>query len=354
MRILWDFRLFSYGYRDRGVGRYVSALAKAAFEAGLKADVIAWADKNEVPQELAALPAEWIPYRKGSWKADLVRVPALVKMCGATVLHYWVAMGPITGIGMGMSHPCKTCMTVHDLGVEYNKNEPFMEHVNATWYWKTQKQLIGQADVILCNSQKTKAEIIDCFGGKIRRCEVLYPPMACRPPANEKRGTVFVTLGGEPHKNLALVIRAFSLFAKSHGEYTLAVCGAYEKGDIPPGCSSLPVFEDMDKYEQYLDTAAGLVFCSTYEGLGMPPLEALAHGCPVVASDIPALRETCGTAARFVDPSDAASIAKGLEDVADNREAWQSNSMQGFHHYTAMSADTGKQLTALYHSMMDQ
>jgi glycosyltransferase involved in cell wall biosynthesis len=57
-----------------------------------------------------------------------------------------------------------------------------------------------------------------------------------------------------------------------------------------------------------------------YEGFGLPVLEAMAVGTPVVASDIPALREVAGSAAVFVDPFDPVAIARGLREALERRD----------------------------------
>ena len=64
--------------------------------------------------------------------------------------------------------------------------------------------------------------------------------------------------------------------------------------------------------------AAALVFPSWYEGFGLPALEALACGTPVVATDLPALREVLGDQAELVPPGDAASMADALAKVLDD------------------------------------
>jgi glycosyltransferase involved in cell wall biosynthesis len=59
--------------------------------------------------------------------------------------------------------------------------------------------------------------------------------------------------------------------------------------------------------------AAGFVYGSIYEGFGLPPLEALACGCPVAISDIPAHREVCGNYAQYFNPFDSADLSTKLE-----------------------------------------
>ena len=58
-----------------------------------------------------------------------------------------------------------------------------------------------------------------------------------------------------------------------------------------------------------LKQASALLFPSLYEGFGIPPLEAMVVGCPVIASDSPAVREACGDAVRYFDPFDPMGLA---------------------------------------------
>jgi glycosyltransferase involved in cell wall biosynthesis len=69
---------------------------------------------------------------------------------------------------------------------------------------------------------------------------------------------------------------------------------------------------------RFYRSAVCLLFPSFYEGFGLPALEAMAHGCPVVASEIPALREVCGEAALYCDPNRADDIAEKLRQVAQD------------------------------------
>ena len=73
--------------------------------------------------------------------------------------------------------------------------------------------------------------------------------------------------------------------------------------------------------------AAALVFPSLYEGFGLPPLEAMACGCPVACSAIPSLAEVCGDAALTFDPHDPAAIAAAVAAVLDDPEPWRARGM---------------------------
>lgn len=62
------------------------------------------------------------------------------------------------------------------------------------------------------------------------------------------------------------------------------------------------------------------IFPSLYEGFGLPPIEAMQCGCPVLASDIPVLREVCGDAAEYFNPLDEEDIRKTIQTFIDNKE----------------------------------
>jgi len=72
-----------------------------------------------------------------------------------------------------------------------------------------------------------------------------------------------------------------------------------------------------------------LAFPSFYEGFGLPPLEAMACGCPVVVSNIASLPEVCGDAAYYVDPYNIESIAEGMYKVLTNESLRQSLIQKG-------------------------
>ncbi len=72
-----------------------------------------------------------------------------------------------------------------------------------------------------------------------------------------------------------------------------------------------------------MQQASALVFPSLYEGFGLPPLEAMACGCPVASSNAGALPEVVGDAARLFDPDDPRAIAAAVLDVLAAPEEWR-------------------------------
>jgi glycosyltransferase involved in cell wall biosynthesis len=117
-----------------------------------------------------------------------------------------------------------------------------------------------------------------------------------------------------PHKNHARLFEAFAELRAEHPKLRLVLTGVgHDASRLPPGVEALggvPTDELVSLYRR----AAALVFPSLYEGFGLPPLEALACGCPVASSDAGSLPEVLGDAAVLFDPEDARAIAAGIAE----------------------------------------
>lgn len=134
----------------------------------------------------------------------------------------------------------------------------------------------------------------------------------------------------EPRKNLLLLLRAFALLKSEAGiphQLVLAGGTGWNNTEIYKTAQALPCAEDIC-FTGYLSEAERnslyqnadvLTFPSLYEGFGMPPLEAMRLGCPVVCSDAAALPEITGGAAHLVNPAQEESIAEGIWKVLSNR-----------------------------------
>jgi glycosyltransferase involved in cell wall biosynthesis len=125
-----------------------------------------------------------------------------------------------------------------------------------------------------------------------------------------------------PHKNHATLFEAFALVRRERPELRLVLTGG---GDGPAGLPDGVEARGQvaaDEVVSLLQRASALVFPSLYEGFGLPPLEAMACGCPVACSDAAALPETVGDAARLFDPRDPRAIADAVLDVLGDPEPW--------------------------------
>lgn len=138
----------------------------------------------------------------------------------------------------------------------------------------------------------------------------------------------FLALGNiTRNKNLAVAIRALARLQPSPirlvavGRLDQSVFGT---GDLPSLGDGviLPGRLDDAEVAALMRQARALIFPSIYEGFGIPPLEAMANDCPVLASTAEAVVETCGEAADFFDPHDDSRLAMLMQRAAED-EAWR-------------------------------
>ena len=132
----------------------------------------------------------------------------------------------------------------------------------------------------------------------------------------------------EPRKNLDRLVRAYAeLPEKIQNEFNLVLVGprGWGKGD-PSSRKKLGNrvmvldYVDTQKLALIYNLASLFVYPSLYEGFGLPPLEAMACGCPVVVSRAASLPEVCADAAYYVDPKDIQNIAEGMHKVLLDEE----------------------------------
>jgi glycosyltransferase involved in cell wall biosynthesis len=99
--------------------------------------------------------------------------------------------------------------------------------------------------------------------------------------------------------------------------------------------------------------ASLLIFPSLYEGFGLPPLEAMACGCPVVASNAASLPEVCGSAAYYIDPYRIESISDGMYRVLTNRRLRKYLIHKGFTRAKLYSWEVSASghLSVIYHAL---
>jgi len=128
-------------------------------------------------------------------------------------------------------------------------------------------------------------------------------------------GRYFLFVGNDkPHKNVGRLVEAFASLRDDSTTRLLLVGGEFERFRDVPGVIA-PGFVTTEELAALYRGAIAVVMPSLEEGFGLPVVEAMAAGTPVIASDIPALVEVTGGAAFPVDPRSSEAIAKAMQRV---------------------------------------
>ncbi|MCP5003764.1 MAG: glycosyltransferase family 4 protein [Planctomycetes bacterium] len=226
-------------------------------------------------------------------------------------------------------------VTVHD--VFHIAMPTFVDGTHKRLYARLMFGLIRiKADAVLTVSRFTENELVRLCGIKRSRIHAIYNGVDKTwfqfRQDDLFRGRPFLLYVGnvKPHKNLSMLCEAFET-VKENIPHDLVIVGKKEgfiTGDstvISKAANSAErirftgYVSDTD-LKQYFAHADALVFPSLYEGFGLPPLEAMASGCPVIASDIESLREVCGDAALYCDPYSSKDLADKIRQIIHDYE----------------------------------
>ncbi len=233
--------------------------------------------------------------------------------------------------------------TVHDINfVRF----PEMQSKGIRRFISYLPSLLERSHMVLADSRFTADELADVYGLSPEKVRVVYPglnPVFMSEPSWEEIDTALHAYGLEPpyiayignlhpRKNLATLLEAFSLLREEGLEHRLAVIGGGGLGKLNNteyrklmfkvedlGLEDEVVFTGYvpdQRLKSLLSRADMLVFPTIYEGFGLPPLEAMACGVPVITSSRASLPEVVGDAAVLLeDPLEAEEIAARMKDV---------------------------------------
>ena len=238
-----------------------------------------------------------------------------------------------------LSQPC--VVTVHDLVRLAFPYAP--EDRMAAVGLALDRRGIRKATHVICTSEATKKDLMQHLAVAAEKITVIYNGIdhsVFKPsPVNDGRFSAPYVLyvGSErPRKNLVCLMRAFAAL-KDRGpgfaSLRLLKVGSAGRSDgyrtaTLEEARRLGVDHDIDFVDHVSDqdlavvysNAIALVYPSLYEGFGLPVVEAMACGCPVVASNVSSLPEVAGSAALLVDPNDPVGFAEALHGVILDRD----------------------------------
>lgn len=262
-------------------------------------------------------------------------LPALARRDGLDLLHYVDHALPL------WRRPCPVVITVHDLAFY---RLPQMYNFSRRRY----KKFVGLRSVrlaarVITPSRATRDEIIDLAGIAPEKVTVIPYGLdeQFRPVSDEAQqrtreefdlaGPYFLFVGTlQPRKNLRHLISAFAQLVHEQGiphELVLAGGEGWLSGDLVRFAGENRVADRLrlfgsvpqDKLPALYNCSESLVFPSWYEGFGLPPLEAMACGVPVIASNRTSIPEVVGEAGLLVDPQDIDALAAAMQRVIDDK-----------------------------------
>jgi glycosyltransferase involved in cell wall biosynthesis len=239
---------------------------------------------------------------------------------GLDALHF-----PLTlAIPRGTGTPAATSI----LDLQHELFPQFFSRAERGYRRVAYRAAVRESRCVIAISEHVKETIVERLGVPPERVRVIHLGIdleRLRPSDMPREPFLLYPANGWPHKNHLRLLEAFGLLRRERPELWLVLTGS--------GLEHLPAIDGVHVRghvpgEELLGlyrTASALVFPSLYEGFGLPPLEAMASGCPVASSDAGALPEVLADAPAYFDPIDpeeiAAAVSRVLKDPRPFTEA---------------------------------
>ncbi|HMP73298.1 MAG TPA: glycosyltransferase family 1 protein [Kiritimatiellia bacterium] len=296
-------------------------------------------------------------------------LPLLLRKLGVNLYHSTNYMTPLL-----MPASIKRIVTIHDLiPLMFRDHAPRSKKNRLYPIYRRLMLHIGQhADAIITVSQSTRTDILNHLHlPPEQHAKIHVIPEGVHPrfspleptPRNFPSDPVILFVGRrDPYKNLPLLIHAYALLLRQGVKARLRVIGPedprYPEARLAAGELGI---EDHIEWSGYVNdpdllrayqTAAVYVLPSRYEGFGLPVLEAMACGTPVLCSRTSSLPEVGGNAALYIDPLDAPTCARHLSDLLTRPDQWAKRSQNAIAHASTYSwITTARETVSLYESL---
>jgi glycosyltransferase involved in cell wall biosynthesis len=303
--------------------------------------------------------------RRFWWQVGL---PRYIRRSGFSVFHG-------TNYSVPLLKTCPTVVTIHDLSLLLWP-QTHAQHLARRARWRL-PLMARRADAIIVPSQSIRTEVCEHLAIDEEKITVIpeAPRASFRPMAEtaavRRRLNIsddFILFVGtiEPRKNLLTLVRAFGeiirnsachtqlVIAGDEGWLTGELHGFLKNADFRERVRLVGYLADNDLRALY-SSCRVFVYPSLYEGFGLPLLEAMACGAPVVTSNIPSIRETVGDAALLVSPTDVDELARSITRLLENGDEREQRSAEGKQHASKFSWDKAAAATLeVYRQVISQ
>ncbi len=260
-------------------------------------------------------------------------------------------------------------MTVHDLThVHYPETQPRQRLAEIE---RRVGKGVEKAARILVDSAFIGHEVVSHFG--LPENKVVVAPLGCSPVFHPREASATLNtlqslgLGYrqyllcvgtlEPRKNLALALRAYSrLPATLRARYPLLLVGmsgwreqefaAELQSALATGQVRLAGYLQQEELTHVIASARALIYPSKYEGFGLPVLESMACGTPVIVSDRASLPEVAGAAGIIVDAADVPRLVEAMRSIIEDESRWQACRQAGLEQAARFSWERCAEITA--------
>lgn len=279
-----------------------------------------------------AVPKEIHPDYKFSFKVvkcgsfnthlwEQISLPRYLKRIGSPLLISFTGCGPL--------NYSNQIMTIHD--VSHERYPEWFSKNYYRFYHYMMPRIGKKAHAVLTVSEFSKKEIVDTLGINAEKIHVVHSnvPFHNKPSKEEilsftrnpeAERYILAVSSMDPRKNFIRLVEAFDKIKdKSVKLYIIGMSfKAFNTPDLQKLIGEnvhLPGYISDEKLQTMYQNALLSVYPSLYEGFGLPPLESMTYGCPVINSDIPALREVSQDAALYVDPYNVDDITQKIEQL---------------------------------------
>ncbi len=261
--------------------------------------------------------------------------------------------------------PFKTVVTIHDLSYLYFPNEFLKKDLYQLTHWT--QYAIKKSSKVIAVSKTTKRDILKEYGENDNKVVIIYngytPENTTQQSKKKNALPYFLYLGTiQPRKNIKFMIAAFSQFIKAHPDFQLIIAGkmGWLSEDIIPYVITLgldksilfPGYVPDEEKNNLYKNAAAYILPSLYEGFGIPLLEAMSHGCPVISSFKSSLPEVGGEACLYFDPNDTSDLIEKMELIVTDKKMRKDLMAKGMQRVKTFSwAKTGEETLVLLQSI---